>query len=229
MRPIRFLFALAVLISPAMASAQAVSCLATLAGAPPEGAGNRPTCNITRDATASIPSILKLGLVSSAAIDLQATDTVAYQKTWTANGNAAGLSGDPVGTVTALQPASAADTLIVQANRPYILTIAATTDDFKFDKDPAYNVCRSTNSSGTGCSAGEALGVKPIGDLYWKGGGQLTAIQITGATAATPATIRSGATGERYKTGVNFSSAWFYATDIPGVYTATVRYTVTGQ
>ena len=227
MRPFRFLFALAVLIPPSIASAQ-TTCAATLPGAPPESGANRPTCNVTRNATTTIASILRLGLVSGAAINLQATDTIAYEKTRTAVGGA-GTTGTVVATPAALQAASARDSLIVQANRPYILTIAATTDNFKFDKDVAYNVCRTTNSSTTGCTTVEPLGAKPVGDLYWTGGDQTGILQITGLTANTPATVRTGSTGERYATGIAYSSAWFYATDIPGVYTATVRYTVTGQ
>ena len=228
MRPIGLL-ALALVLSPSLLLAQASdsTCIATAVGA--ENAGNRPTCGINRNATTTLTSILRLALVNGAPIDLQATDTLAYEKTRTAAGGT-GTTGTAVATPASLQVASARDSVIVLANRPYILTIAATTNDFKFNKDASgYNVCRNTPVSTNGCAAtGEAFIAKPIGDLYWSGGAQAAPIQITGP--ATPATVRTKTTGgERYATGIAFKSAWFYDTDIPGVYTATVRYTVTGQ
>ena len=230
MRSLR-LFALALVLSPSLALAQAVvvdsSCSATAVG--PENAGNRPTCGISRNTRATITSFLRLGLVTGALIDLQASDsTIAYEKTRTAAGGP-GTTGLAVGAPVSLQDASARDSLIVQANRPYLLTIAATTTAFKFDKDAGYNVCRDTPSSTTLCAAtGNTVIAKPIGDLYWGAGAAPSFAQIGGPLA--PATIRNRAAGgERYATGIAFKSAWFYDTDIPGVYTATVRYTVTGQ
>lgn len=233
MRSIRLL-ALALVLSPSLLLAQASdsTCTATATGV--ENAGNRPTCGINRNAKATLTSILRLALVNGAPIKLidnlvAGADTLAYEKTRTAAGGP-GTTGTAVGTPASLQDASARDSLIVMANRPYTLTIAATTNEFKFDKDASgYNVCRNTPVSTTACAAtGEAFIAKPIGDLYWSGGLLVTSpIQITGP--ATPATIRTNPKGERYATGIAFKSAWFYDTDIPGVYTATVRYTVTGQ
>lgn len=227
MRATRMLLTLALLASPALVSAQA-NCVATLPGAPPETGANRPTCNVTRNATTTVGNILRLGLVSSTSISLQATDTIAYEKTRTAAGGA-GTSGTPVGTPTALQTASARDSLIVQANRPFVLTISAQDSIFSFAKDAAYNVCRDSGTVTTCGLTGQAVTGKPISDLYWLGGTQATLIPIVGGASATPATVKSSAAGDRYATGIDFSSAWFYARDIPGVYTATIRYTLTGQ
>lgn len=227
MRTTRLLFTAALLVSPALASAQA-NCDASTGFTGPETNVNRPTCNVTRSATTTLTSILKLGLVSTASISLQATDTVAYEKTRTAAAGA-GTSGTVVATPTALQSASARDSVIVQANRPYVLTISAQDSIFTFAKDGSYGVCRNSGTATTCLTTGEALTGKPIGDLYWKGGTQATFAQFVGGSAATPATVKTGTTGARYATGIDFKSAWFYGTDIPGVYSATIVYTVTGQ
>ena len=229
MRSTRWVLTLALLVSPALVSAQvAATCDATTGFVGPETGINRPTCNITRNATTAIGTILRLGLVSNTAISLNATDTVAYEQTRTAvGGGNPGTTGTVVATPTALQSASARDSVIVQANRPYILAISGTTSTFTFSKDASYNVCRDSAVVTTCATSGTGNIAKPIGDLYWKGGAQATYLQMT--TTATAAAVKSSAAGARYATGIDFSSAWFYATDIPGTYTATVQYTLTGQ
>jgi hypothetical protein len=219
------LLALAVMVVPATLSAQSASdfCAAT-------SPANAPTCSKTKDVTTTINSLLYLGIISNGPIGLQANDTSAYEKTYRANGNSAGTTGTPVATPATLQAAAASDSVVVRANRGYKLTIEGTTDLFQFDKDASYNVCRSTTVSTTGCSAAEALAGKPVTDLYWSDGIASYA-PVKGATAAaiSPTVVTTSATGGRYGAPILFKSAWYYGTDIPGVYTATVRYTVTGQ
>jgi hypothetical protein len=120
--------------------------------------------------------------------------------------------------------------VVVRANRGFKLTIEGTTDVFKFDKDAAYNVCRSTTVSTTGCTSSEALAGKPLKDLYWSDGvAAYTPVLGVTEAATSPVVVTTSATGGRYGKPILFKSAWYYGTDIPGVYTATVRYTVTGQ
>lgn len=223
MRTTRIALALALLVSPAMLSAQTAAddfCSATL----PAGA---PTCAKTKAVSATISNILYLGIINNGPINLAANDTAAYEKTWRANGNAAGTTGTAVTTALTLQSAAAADSVVVRANRGYKLTIQATTDLFSFDKDAGYNTCRTSAVATAGCTTTEALAGKPVTDLYYATDAA-TFAQIPLSTG-TAATIKNSTTGERFAKAISFKSAWFYATDIPGVYTATVRYTVTGQ
>jgi hypothetical protein len=227
MRSSRLLFAAAVaavLATPSFASAQTQAddfCAVT---------STPVSCSKTKVVTTSINSLLYLGIIANAPIALQANDTAAYEKTYRANGNAAGTTGAAVTTAATLQSAAASDSVVVRANRPYKLSIEATTDIFDFDKDLGYNVCRKSATATTGCTATETLDGKPVSDLYWSTD-NLTFAPIKGATAATasPDLLKDSTTGGRYGTAIFFKSAWYYATDIPGSYTATVRYTVTGQ
>jgi hypothetical protein len=224
------LAALAALALPSLASAQA-NCQATITG-PGTEPGSRPTCNVTRDVTTSIASVLRLSLVGSAPIQLipaGTTDTVAYEMTRTAGFTATGVAAGGDASQLLSPGTTGRDSLIVQANRPYTLTMAATTDDFLFEQDPSYNVCRLTVAASVSCGSYSGANVaKPVTDLFWVEGTSSTYAPVPKASA-TAVTLHTKTTGERYATGVAFTSAWFYETDIPGSYTATVRYTLTGQ
>jgi hypothetical protein len=214
-----------------MTVATTASAQANCSAAPTLEPGTRPTCNITRDVTTSIANVLRLSLISNAAIQLipsGTADTVAYEMTRTAGFTATGTTGGAADQL--LSPgATGRDSLVVQANRPYTLTMAATTDNFVFESDPNYNVCRA--SSGTSASCGAYAGAniaKPVTDLFWVEGSSTSYLPVP-KSSATVATLHSKSNGERYATGIAFTSAWYYDTDIPGAYTATIRYTLTGQ
>ena len=224
MRTTRIALALALLVSPAIASAQTTNCQATTTGV--ESGTNRPTCNVTKDVSTTINNILYLGIRNNGPIDLAANDTAAYEKTYRANGSTSGTTGTAVTTPLTLQSSTADDSVIVRANRGYILTINAATDIFSFDKDAGYNVCRDSGTATTCATTGTGLAGKSVKDLYWsKDAATFTQIPLSTA----PAEIKNSTSGGRYASAINFKSAWFYATDIPGKYTATVVYTVTGQ
>jgi hypothetical protein len=195
------------------------------------GSGDPSSCSKTKVVTTTVPNLLFLGILSNGPIGLQASDTVAYEKTWTANGNAAGTTGSAVTTSTALQSAAATDSVVVRANRPYKLSIEATTDVFSFDKDAGYGVCRASGVATAGCGLVETVAGKPVSDLYWSQDNTAFApVKGTTAAALSPVLIKDSPTeGGRFGAQIWFKSAWYYATDIPGTYTATVRYTVTGQ
>lgn len=223
MRTTRIALALALLVSPALLQAQTAAddfCSATA----PAGA---PTCSKSKNVTTTISNILYLGIINNGPIDLAANDTAAYEKTWRANANAAGTTGTAVTTPLTLQSAAAGDSVVVLANRGYKLTIQGSADIFSFDKDANYNTCRTSAVATAGCTTSETLAGKPVSDLYYATDAA-TFAQVPKASA-TAATIKSSTTGERYAKAIDFKSAWFYATDIPGAYTATVVYTVTGQ
>ena len=220
MRTTRWMYTMAALGAmtlPTLASAQA-NCNA----APTLEPGTRPTCNITRDVKTSIASVLRLKLVSNTAIQLipsSAADTTAYEMTRVATDASQYIS-----------PAAAdRDSVIVQANRPYTLTMGATTDAFLFEQDANYNVCRVTVAASTTCASYSGPNLaKPVTDLYFAKGSSTTYTAVPKASGIA-ATIHSMTSGERYATGIAFTSAWYYGTDIPGAYTATIRYTLTGQ
>lgn len=218
MRTTRIALALALIVSPAMLKAQN-PCAAT---SPAAG----PTCNVTKNVQTTVANVLYLGLYTSGNHDLNATDSVAYHKTWAANGNLAGTTGTAVAIMDSLPDANAADSVIVLANRPYKLTISASDSLFTFDKDVSgYNTCRDSGTATSCATTGNTLGGKPVTDLYWSKDGGVTFAQMSKAAAS----IQTSTVGERYSSPITFKSAWFYATDIPGTYTATVVYTVTGQ
>lgn len=226
MRTIRWTYTMVAVASMALSSllsAQAPTDRCDAAGSP------TPSCNKTRPVTTTVPSVLVLGISSSGTVDLQASDTLAYEKTYAANGNAAGTSGTPVTTPATLQSASAHDSVIVRANRKYTLGIDVTTDYFTFAAG-ASGLCRGTDVSATCTASSNAANGKPVSDLYWSTDDlTFTPVKGTTASATTPAYLTTSATGGRYAKSVYFKSAWFYASDVPGVYSAIVRYTLTGQ
>ena len=225
MRTTRLLLTAALLVSPALASAQTAQTGTCLATTP---AGATPNCSLTRSVTSTVANILKLSILDTTAIDLVANDSLAYQKTRLAAGGA-GTTGSQVGTPASLQAAANFDSVIVLANRGYTLTLNALSPIFDFDKDANYGQCRFNNlpSFSTTCGAATGTAGKPIGDLYWKlnTGGTFSQMSTTAAAG----NVRNNPTGERFTAKIYYSSAWFYATDIPGQYAARLQYTLAGQ
>jgi len=240
MRISRFLLASVVSVAatlPAAALAQTtISCDAT--GSP------SPTCSKNKAATATVSQVLSL-MIKRDTIDLQANDSTAYEKTFRAWGNAAGTPGSPVTTATTLQDAGGTDSVVAFGNRPFKATLQAADDLFQFEKDGTYNTCRAsandpdgvanTTCAGTASPTGKSshdvyVQINPV--TFASSGATLTSgtfVSLPTPTDAAPLTIADRSTGGRVAAQIKLKSAWYYATDIPGAYTATLVYTITGQ
>jgi hypothetical protein len=224
----RWTLAAAVLLAaatPVVAHAQVADfCDAT--GGPP------PTCNRTKNVTATINSVLTLGIMSGdISLKGAALDTALYEKTWTASGGVAVATGfDLSAQAAALQAAAAFDSVVVFGNRGYELTVEAANELFLFvpaSNDPAD--CRDSAPGGICAATGEPTAGKPVGDVYIKPSAGASVIWQQLPTAASPLTLKNTLTGLKFESKIDIASAWFYASDAPGSYTATLKYTVVGQ
>lgn len=217
----------AVAFLPTVATAQ-TSCDAT---------GTPATCNQTKDATAAVGNLLHLSLTGNT-ITLNGaagtTDSSLYAKTFEANGDAEGTTGSAVSTIATLTSANNADTVTVFGNRAFEVTLQASKDIFRYVDDQGYGQCRpSATAADCGTPISGSAG-KPTNDVYFQttvlsGGGSAVAWQQLPLASGTATKIADFTTGGRWAAKVDLKSAWFYKTDIPGTYTATLVYTVTGK
>jgi hypothetical protein len=191
----------------------------------------RPTCSVQKNATATIGNLLKLAVINPDIRLLQdgsgvAADTLPFYNTWVANGNAAGATGTNLAAqATSLFASSDTNLVIAQGNRAFTVQVKALNPIFDFD---ATGTCRKSATAQTHCGTGEALAGKPVGDVYLHPeAGHLGGLWVPLKT--TDQTLFSSTTGARFTSGIELASAWYYATDIAGDYTATLVYTITGQ
>jgi len=211
---------------PAVSQAQANPCDAYSGDSTVTTSGH-PTCSVTKNATATIGNLLKLAVVN-ANVDLikDAADTIPFFNTWTANGSAAGTTGSAPATVTDLYQAPDTNLVIAQGNRGFVVNVKA--QDAVFNFDVANGVCRKPATDQAHCTTAAALAGKPVGDIFFhpengtNGGSWL---QLTTSDQE----LFSSVNGARFTSGIELKSAWYYATDIAGSYTATLVYTITGQ
>lgn len=225
------LFAAVALIPSAMQAQTSTPnpCLAS-------GASN--DCSITKDAQATLGQVLILR-VSNNAVSLNGpagtADSTLYAKTFVASGNTVGTPGaDLSSNATSLQDASMGDTVQVMANRAFQVTLQAQNDVFDFTPDGTLNLCRPGVSSTCGTPA--VATAKSVGDVFVKTTG-IVGSPTAGAaswaqlakSSGTAQKIADFTSGGLFTGVVNYRSAWYYATDIPGAYTVTMVYTITGK
>lgn len=217
----------AMLILPAVSQAQADS---TCSAADSTG-GNHPTCSVTKNATATIPNMLRLAVSHPDVRLLQnggstADDTLPFFKTWSIDSTAASGT-DLSGSGNQLYASTDSNVVIAQGNRGYVVDVKAQDADFAFQV--ATGTCRKGATPVAGhCDGTSGNDAKPIGDLYFQPEhGAAAGTWIQASTTGT--TLFSTAVGARFVSGIKLASAWFYASDIAGDYTATLVYTITGQ
>lgn len=239
------LFIASVVSAAATLPAAALAQAPTMTGC--DASGSPATCSQNKNASTTVTQVLGL-MIKTAAIDLQATDSAAYEKTFRANNNTAGTPGSQVTTAATLQDADVSDSVVVFGNRPYKATLQAADDYFQFEQDGTYAVCRASAANpgvggNTSCVGAQgAPAGKSSKDVYvqvnpvtFNGGagtlGSGSFVQLPTPTDNNPIQLKDTGTsaGGRFAAQIKVKSAWFYATDIPGTYTATLVYTITGQ
>jgi hypothetical protein len=186
------------------------------------GVGNN--CALNQDASATIGQVLHLTLSDNTAIDLRGTaltDQALYDATVAAGGPAA------------YPDATGAPTVSVVANRKFSVTLATTEDHFAFTANG--NGCRPSGDNDPAACGGspDVATAKPVSDVYFHTT-NVTAGSTPSALGWTPlskagTTIGAFSAGGKWSADLAFKSKWLYATDLPGTYTATMVYTVTGN
>ena len=209
---------------PAVSQAQANPCDAYASDSTSTDSGH-PTCSVTKNATATIGNLLKLAVVNND-VDLikNAADTLPFFKTYTADSTA--VTGANLASA-ALYQSPDTNLVIAQGNRGFVVNVKA--QDALFAFDVASGTCRKGPAvPGATCDGTTGNDGKPIGDVYFANDAG-TSNGTWRQLSTSDQELFNSAGGARYVSGIKLKSAWFYATDIAGSYTATLVYTITGQ